>query len=90
MSLYPEVQQKAQAELDSVVGPSRLPDFDDRDSLVYINAIVKESLRWHNVTPLSIGHRTIEDDEFRGYFIPGGTLLVPNIWYVSSLSLVYN
>ena len=52
MALYPEVQKKGQAEIDSVVGPHRLPDFGDRPSLPYISAIVKESMRWHLVTPL--------------------------------------
>ena len=52
MALYPEVQKKAQAEIDAVVGPHRLPDFEDRLSLPYINAIVKESMRWHLVLPL--------------------------------------
>jgi cytochrome P450 len=52
MALYPEVQKKAQAEIDAVVGPHRLPDFEDRPSLLYINAIVKESMRWHLALPL--------------------------------------
>ena len=78
--MYPEVVGKAQAELDAVVGPHRLPDFDDQESLVYVNALIKEALRWQNVTPLSIPHRVIRDDEYNGYFIPEGTLLVPNIW----------
>ena len=52
MALYPEVQKKAQAEIDNVVGPNRLPDFQDRPSLPYINAIVKESTRWNLVAPL--------------------------------------
>ena len=52
MALYPGVQKKAQAELDAVVGPNRLPDFHDRLSLPYINAIVKESSRWNLVSPL--------------------------------------
>ena len=52
MALYPEVQKKAQAEIDAVIGPDRLPDFQDRPSLPYINAVVKESMRWHLVTPL--------------------------------------
>lgn len=85
MSLYPEVQKKAQAELDAIVGSSRLPDIEDRDSLVYVNALVRECFRWHNVTPLGIAHQTIEDDEFRGYFIPGGTMLVMNVWYMNLL-----
>ena len=41
MALYPDVQKKAQAEIDAVVGPNRLPDFHDRSSLPYINAVVK-------------------------------------------------
>ena len=52
MALYPEVQKKAQAEIDAVVGPNRLPDFHDRPSLPYINALVKESSRWNLVLPL--------------------------------------
>ena len=43
---------------------------------------MKESFRWFTVTPLGISHRTLEDDEFRGYFIPAGTVLTANIWYV--------
>ena len=42
MVCYPEVQAKARAELDAVVGPNRLPSFEDRDSLPYITAIAKE------------------------------------------------
>ncbi|KAM5536626.1 hypothetical protein V8D89_009721 [Ganoderma adspersum] len=79
MSLYPEVQKKAQAELHAVVGPNRLPEFEDRDALVYVNAVIKEALRWHNVLPFVVPHSTLEDDEYRGYFIPAGTVLVPNV-----------
>lgn len=80
LSLYPEAQKKAQAELDAVVGRERLPELHDRESLVYVKAIIMESLRWHNVTPLGIAHRTILDDEIQGYFVPAGTTLVANIW----------
>ena len=52
MALYPEVLKKAQAELDAVVGPDRLPEFEDRASMPYINAVIKELLRWNLVTPL--------------------------------------
>ncbi|TFK83976.1 CyP450 monooxygenase [Polyporus arcularius HHB13444] len=80
MSLYPDVQQKAHAELDSVVGRDRLPDFYDRGSLTYLDALIKESLRWMNVTPLGLAHSTTEDDEFGGYFIPAGSVVMGNIW----------
>ena len=52
MVLFPEVQEKAQAELDAIVGKERLPSLNDRDLLPYINAVCKEVLRWHSVTPL--------------------------------------
>ena len=52
MALYPEVQKKAQAEIDAVVGLNRLPDFHDCPSLPYINAVVKESTSWNLVFPL--------------------------------------
>ncbi|KAI0357528.1 cytochrome P450 [Trametes cingulata] len=80
LSQHPDVQEKARAELDAIVGPNRLPDWDDRDSLVYISAIIKEALRWHTVLPLGVSHRTLEDDELDGYFIPAGTTVVPNVW----------
>ena len=82
MSLYPEVQKKAQAELDAVVGHDRLPDFEDRDSLVYVSAIIMECLRWFNVAPLGLSHSTIDDDEYEGYFIPAGTNIMANVWCV--------
>lgn len=52
MTLYPEVQKKAQVELDSVVEAGRLPDYSDRDKLPYIDALIKEVLRWNPVLPL--------------------------------------
>lgn len=51
MLLHPDVQKKAQAEIDAVVGPDRLPSFDDREHLPYVDAVCKELLRWHSVTP---------------------------------------
>ena len=88
MSLHPEVQKTAQMELDRVVGPSRLPDFRDLDSLVYVRAVLKEAMRWHTVTPLGIPHRTKKDDVFDGYFVPAGTILIANIWCVTFRSLI--
>lgn len=75
MSLYPDVQRKGQDELDRVVGPNRLPEFDDYDDLVYIRAIVLESMRWMVVTPLSLPHALIREDEYRGYRIPKGSII---------------
>ena len=54
MILYPEVQRKAQAEIDQVVGGSRLPDYSDQDALPYVQAVLKEVSRWHPVAPLGV------------------------------------
>jgi cytochrome P450 len=66
MVLFPDVQKRVQAELDAVVGRKRLPTFDDRASLPYLEATIKESLRFHPPTPLGIAHRLIEDDIVQG------------------------
>ena len=76
MSLYPEIQKKAQKELDRVVGPSRLPDFDDYDNLIYVRAIMLESLRWMPVVPMGVPHKVTRDDEYRGFFIQQGTIII--------------
>ena len=81
LALYPDVLKKAHEELDAVVGPDRLPDFSDRHSLVYLRAIITESLRFHSITPSGTPHCTVDDDEFHGYFIPAGTIVLANVWY---------
>ena len=80
MVLYPDAQEKAQAEIDAVVGADRLPEFSDRPSLPYINALVKELLRWHPATPIGVPHRVVADDEYNGCVIPGGATIFANIW----------
>ncbi|KAF8512772.1 cytochrome P450 [Gautieria morchelliformis] len=82
MLLFPEAQRKAQAELDGVVGSSRLPEYEDRKSLPYINALCKEILRWHPSFPIGAAHRVTQDDVFDGYFIPAGTIVIGNTWHI--------
>ncbi|KAG2072078.1 cytochrome P450 [Suillus decipiens] len=82
MTLFPDVQKKAQAEIDAVVGPDRIPSFADRDSLPYTEALVKEVFRWHVITPTAIPHRVTEDDIHDGYSIPKGSLILLNTWFM--------
>ncbi|KAI0628180.1 cytochrome P450 [Trametes polyzona] len=89
MAITPDVQKKAQEELDRVVGRNRLPDFEDRDNLPYINAIVKELTRWNIVTPLALPHASVEDDQYKGYFIPKGSIMIANTWAISRDPAVY-
>ena len=54
MVLHPEVQAKAQAELDRVIGTDRLPELSDNEGMPYIEAVIRETLRWHPVVPISM------------------------------------
>ncbi|GKZ23616.1 hypothetical protein AbraIFM66951_009891 [Aspergillus brasiliensis] len=80
MALFPEAQRRAQQELDAVIGTDRLPQYKDREQLPYINALVKEALRWHPVVPTNLVHTSTEDDVCEGYFIPKGSSILANIW----------
>ncbi|KAF5254727.1 hypothetical protein FANTH_466 [Fusarium anthophilum] len=72
MVLHPEIQEKAQQELDAVIGSNRLPDFSDRPALVYIEHIVQEIYRWSPLAPLGIPHKSLHDDIYKGMLIPKG------------------
>ncbi|KAH9478384.1 Cytochrome P450 monooxygenase 208 [Psilocybe cubensis] len=72
MAVNPNVMKKAQSEIDTVIGLNRLPTFEDRDSLPYIEAIYREVLRSLPPLPLGGPHTTIQDDHYKGYFIPKG------------------
>jgi len=81
MLRHPEIQRKAQLEIDSVVGQDRLPVIEDRESLPYINNIIKEIIRFTAVVPVT-PHSLDEDDVYMGYRIPKGAWVVANIWAV--------
>ncbi|KAH9986735.1 cytochrome P450 [Russula compacta] len=82
MLLYPDIQKKAQDELDSVTGRERLPTFDDRPRLPFINAMCKEVLRWRPVTPVGVPHAATKDDIYEGFFIPKGAIVIGNAWAI--------
>ncbi|KAF7366049.1 Cytochrome P450 [Mycena venus] len=107
MLAYPEVQKKAQAEIDSLTAGKYLPTFEDKASLSYIAALVKEVLRWENVAPLggfivvpnpvvksdgflpALPRLLGEDDEYRGYRLPAGSIVVGNTWQILHDERVY-
>ncbi|KAF9229392.1 cytochrome P450 [Gyrodon lividus] len=80
MVTHPDVQREAQRQLDDVLRMDRLPIFADREQLSFIDCIVWECLRWNPVLPLGLAHLVSEDDEYRGYSIPKGTSVLPNVW----------
>lgn len=78
--LHPDVQRRAQAEIDSVIGNNRLPDLGDKPNLPYLHAVVKEILRWEPVLPIAVPHMSTEDDAYQGFFIPKGSIVTGNVW----------
>jgi len=93
--LNPHVLKRGQDELDNILGapdsPSfRFPTFEDRPSLPYINAIVKEVIRCFPPVPSGVLHCSIEDDEYRGWRIPKGSIVMPNAWGMNNDKTVYS
>ncbi|KAG8220784.1 cytochrome P450 [Butyriboletus roseoflavus] len=82
MILHPHVGHKAQEELDTEVG-DRPPTFGDRDRLPYIEAIVKEVLRWRPVAATGGPHVATEELTYQGYTIPKGAMIVNNLWSIT-------
>ncbi|XP_012279451.1 probable cytochrome P450 303a1 [Orussus abietinus] len=76
--LYPNVQRKAQEEIDLVVGRDRFPALTDRPRLPYIDAIVLESVRMFMGRTFSIPHRAVRDTQIMGYRIPKDTMIIAN------------
>ncbi|KAG8972279.1 hypothetical protein FRC05_010222 [Tulasnella sp. 425] len=90
MMLFPSVQEKAQAEIDRVVGRDRLPTFDDQQDLPYLHALVLEALRWSPSVPSGLAHRSLSDDIYDGYLIPEGTTMIANTWAMSRNTEYYS
>ncbi|RKU43469.1 hypothetical protein DL546_001781 [Coniochaeta pulveracea] len=79
----PQFIPKAQEELDRVVGPNRLPTFDDLPRLEYIRAIASETLRWRPVAVLGgTPHASTKDDMYEGMFIPKGSTVIAPLWSI--------
>lgn len=84
MVLHPDIQAKAQAEIDSVFGLSRPVSDSDVHRLPYLQAIVKETLRMHPPGPLlSWARLAIHDVHVGGHFIPAGTTAMVNMWAIA-------
>jgi cytochrome P450 len=83
---YPDIFQMARAEVDRVCGSNaeRLPVFADELAMPYVNALIKELLRWRPLFIWTPEHSLTEDLEFEGYYFPRGTSFVLNHYALST------
>ncbi|PON29945.1 cytochrome P450-like-31 [Trichoderma gamsii] len=77
IAMHPEAQQKAQQELDRVVGPRRLPAWEDQPNLPYVRALIKELHRFSPITSFAVPHASTEEIMYRGNTIPDNTVILP-------------
>ncbi|KAF7346386.1 O-methylsterigmatocystin oxidoreductase [Mycena sanguinolenta] len=89
MAVHPDIQSKAQAEIDTVIGHHRLPGFEDRPSLPFVEALYREVLRWKPVLPLGVAHASSANDIYNDYFIPKGATVISNIWAMTRDESIY-
>ncbi|OCH91997.1 cytochrome P450 [Obba rivulosa] len=82
MALNRDKQLRAQAEIDASMSCDRLPTLKDREDLPYVNALMKETMRWQPATPMGLARCSVNDDFYDGYYIPGNTTVLPNIWAI--------
>ncbi|GAB4855630.1 hypothetical protein Ancab_024251 [Ancistrocladus abbreviatus] len=91
MVLHPEIQAKAQAEIDTVVGTTKSVSDSDLPNLPYLQAIIKESLRMHPPGPLlSWARLAIHDTHVGCHFIPAGTTAMVNMWAITHDETVWS
>ncbi|KAK9048153.1 hypothetical protein SSX86_032884 [Deinandra increscens subsp. villosa] len=86
----PNTLKAAQDEIDEHVGRERPVEESDIKNLVYLNAIIKETLRLYPAAPLSVPHESMEDCIVNGYEIPKGTRLLVNLWKIHRDSNIWS
>ncbi|KAM0035374.1 putative cytochrome P450 [Helianthus debilis subsp. tardiflorus] len=77
---HPDVLKKLQQELDDHVGKERQVDESDIKSLVFLEAIIKETFRLYPAGPLLAPREAREDCMIAGYNVKAGTRLIINVW----------
>ncbi|XP_068595373.1 cytochrome P450 2F2-like [Brachionichthys hirsutus] len=82
LTAYPQIQERCQEEIDTVLDGKDSASFEDRGQMPYVQAVLHEVQRVANVAPLAVFHRVTRDSELMGYSIPKGTLVIPNLYSV--------
>ncbi|XP_017262588.1 cytochrome P450 2J2 [Kryptolebias marmoratus] len=79
MIYYPHIQERVQAEIDAVIGPSRQPSVADRENMPYTDAVIHEIQRMGNILPLNVVHMANKNTTLDKYSIPKGTMILATL-----------
>nr|XP_025034951.1 cytochrome P450 2J2-like [Pelodiscus sinensis] len=79
MLQYPDIQEKVQKELETVLEPSQLIYYEDRNKLPYTNAVIHETLRYSNITAVGTFRQCVKDTAVLGVPIEKNTIVLPNL-----------
>ena len=77
-----KIQEEIYSEICSVIGPSRMPELSDRESMPYVEATIREVLRHSEITSLGIPRSTVKDVTIFGHKIPKDTLTIVNVYSI--------
>ncbi|XP_035996627.1 cytochrome P450 2J6-like isoform X2 [Fundulus heteroclitus] len=79
MICNPQIQERVQAEIDAVIGPSRPPSVVDRENMPYTDAVIHEIQRMGNIIPLNLARMANKDTTVDQYTIPKGTMILATL-----------
>ncbi|PVF95229.1 cytochrome P450 [Serendipita vermifera] len=82
MILYPDVQKTIQKEIDGIAGQGASLTTAEIQTLTFLKATWRESLRFHPPAPTGVPHFTTEDSVWKGISIPKNTVIMPNIGFM--------
>lgn len=80
---HPEIQHKLRNELDAVLGPNPITE-SDTQKLPYLQAVIKETLRFRMAIPLLVPHMNLHDAKLGGFDIPAESKILVNAWWLAN------
>lgn len=87
---YPDSMHKVRAEIDQNTTGGRIPSIEDVEALPFLQAFVKEVLRWKPLAPGGVPHSALNDDTYNGFHIPKGAAVVANHWSLDMDDAVFD